>query len=109
MPSPVVRLVKAPHVAGEQRLQDSRRGKPMDFQQQVEVVRHQDIGVERERVALTHSPKGFNECLIVTLPAENLLAVIATGHHVVKQSVGMNSRVTRHRLSLPEVNRLRQV
>jgi hypothetical protein len=31
----------------------------------VEVIRHQDIGVERERMALTHDPKPLNECLIV--------------------------------------------
>jgi hypothetical protein len=38
MPPTAVDLVKAPHVAGEQRLQDARRGKPIDFQQQVEVL-----------------------------------------------------------------------
>src|SRR5580765_872075 len=47
--------------------------------QQVEVIRHQDIGVERERVALAHAPKRFDEGLVVTLPEENLLPVIATG------------------------------
>jgi hypothetical protein len=30
--------------------------------------------------------------LVVTLPEENLLPVIATGDHVVKLSFGMNSR-----------------
>jgi hypothetical protein len=32
----------------------------------VEVIRHQDIGVEKKRVALTHGPKPFDEGLIVT-------------------------------------------
>jgi hypothetical protein len=47
MPSPAVNFVKAPHVSCEQRLQDARRGKPIDFQQQVEMIRHQDIGVRK--------------------------------------------------------------
>ena len=61
------------------------------------MIRHQDIGVERERVALAHAPKRFDEGLVVTLPEENLLPVIAPRHHVIEQSFGMNSRVTRHR------------
>jgi hypothetical protein len=58
----------------------------------VEVIRHQDIGAERERVALAHAPKRFDEGLVVTLPEENLLPVIAARHHVIEQSFGMNSR-----------------
>jgi hypothetical protein len=97
MPAPTVNFVKAPHVSGAQRLQDTRRRESIDLQQQMEVIRHQDIGVERERVALAHGPKRFDEGLVVTLPEENLPPVIATGDHVVKQSFGMNSRMARHR------------
>src|SRR6266511_6222359 len=101
MPSPTVDPVEAPHVAREQRLQNARRLEPIDLQQQVKVIRHQDIGVERKRVALAHEPKGFDEGLIVALPEKNLLSIIATRHHVIEQSFGMNSRMARHRLSLP--------
>ena len=52
----------------------------------MEVIRHQDIGVEKKRVALTHGPKPFDEGLIVTFPEKNLLPIIATGHHVLEQS-----------------------
>jgi len=50
---------------------------------------------------LAHDPKGFDEGLIVALPEKNLLSIIATRHHVIEQSFGMNSRMARHRLSLP--------
>jgi hypothetical protein len=43
------------------------------------------------------------------LPEKNLLPIIATGHHVIEQSFGMNSRVTRHRPRRSRVIRLRQV
>ena len=86
MPSPTVNFVEAPHVSGEQRLHDALRRESIDLQQQVEVIRHQDIGVEGERVALAHGPKRFDKDLVVTLPEENLLPVIATGHHVLEQS-----------------------
>jgi hypothetical protein len=49
-------------------------------QQEMEVVRYQGIGVQRERVALAHGPKGFDEGLIVALPEKDILPVIATSH-----------------------------
>ena len=67
---------------------------------QVEVVRHQDISVERERVALSHAPKRFDEGLIVALAEKNLLPIIATGHNVIEQSFGMNSWMAWHRFCL---------
>ena len=73
-------FVEAPHVAGKKRLQDARCRGAIDQQQQVEVIRHQDIGTEENRIALAHSPKRFDKNLVVTLPEENLLPVIAPGH-----------------------------
>ena len=94
MPSPKVNFVEAPHVSGEQRLQDAPRREAIDLQQQVEVIRHQDIGAERERVALAHGPKRFDEGLVVTLPEENLLPVIAPRHHVIEQSFRLDDSIT---------------
>jgi len=71
MPSPTVNFIKAPNVSSEQRLQNARRREAMDLQQQMEVVRHQNIGVERERIALTHRPKRLDEGLIVALAEKN--------------------------------------
>ena len=73
------------------------------------MIRHQDISVKIERVALMHGSKGFDEGLAVTLPEKDLLPVIATSHNVIEQSFGMNSRMARHCLSLSGVIRLRQV
>jgi hypothetical protein len=94
--SSAVNFVEAPHVAGKKRLQDARCREPIDFQQ-VEVIRHQDIGVERERIALTHDPKPLNECLIVAFADKYFLPIITTRHYVVEQSFGVNSRMARHR------------
>ena len=56
-----VELVETPHVSGEQRLQNVRRRQLTDLQKPVEVIRYQDIGVARERVALVHGPKRLDE------------------------------------------------
>ena len=56
----------------------------------MEVVRHQGIGVERERVALAHDPKPVDECLIITFADKYFLPIITTRSYVVEQSVGVD-------------------
>ena len=66
----------------------------------MEVVRHQGIGAERERVALAHDPKPLDECLISTFADKYLLPIITTRYYVVEQSFGVDSRMARHRFQL---------
>jgi hypothetical protein len=60
-------------------------GKAIDLKQKVEVIRHQHIGVERERVALALGPERPDHGR-VSLVEQNLLPIIARGHHVIEQS-----------------------
>ena len=69
----------------------------------MEMIRHQNIGVEIKRIALTNDAQGSQKCLVVALSKKYLLPIIAARHHVVEQTFSVDSGMAGHGLALTEL------
>src|SRR4030095_7899574 len=90
-------LVKSPRVSGQQRLQHLRRRSLLHFQEQMEVVRHQNVGVEVKRITLSHHRQTVEKRFVVAVLKKYLAPVVASGHHVIEQSLCMDSGMSGHK------------
>src|SRR4029450_1480266 len=97
MPPVAVCSVKSPRVSGQQRLQHPRRRSLLDFQEQMEVVRHQNVGVEVKRITLSHHRQTVEKRFVVAVLKKYLAPVVASGHHVIEQSLCMDSGMSGHK------------
>src|SRR4029450_2265101 len=97
MPPVAVCSVKSPRVSGQQRLQHPRRRSLLDFQEQMEVVRHQNVGVEVKRITLSHHRQTVEKRFVVAVLKKYLAPVVASGHHVIEQSSCMDSGMSGHK------------
>jgi hypothetical protein len=98
-----VNAVKSSHVARKQRLHDASRGCLVNLQQQVEMIGHQDVGVEVKWITPSHSRQRFQESLVVALLEKYLLPVLAARRDMVEQSSGVNPGMAWHGRNLAEI------
>ena len=72
-----------------------------DFEQQMKVIGHQDIGVQGERVALARLAHQGLESAVVLVVSIDLLALIAPADDVVQRAGKVNTGPTSHDSALP--------
>src|SRR5262245_17314824 len=97
MPPVAVCSVKSPRVSGQQRLQHPRRRSLLHFQEQMEVVRHQNVGVEIKRITFSHHRQTVDKRFVVAVLKKYLAPVVASSHHVIEQSLCMDSEMPGHK------------
>src|SRR4029450_12509977 len=97
MPLVAICSVKSPRVSGQQRLQHPRRRSLLHFQEQMEVVRHQNVGIEVKRVTRSPPRQSVEKGFVVAVLKEYLAPVVASGHHVIEQSLCMDSGMPGHK------------
>src|SRR4029450_5215461 len=97
MPPVAVCSVKSPRVSGQQRLQHPRRRSLLHFQEQMEVVRHQNVGVEVKRITLSHHRQTVEKPFVVAVLKKYLEPIVASGHHVIEPSLCMDSGMSGHK------------
>ena len=95
MPTMPMLAIETPRIARQQRLHNARRRNFCHLHQQVKVVGHQDISVKGKRVALPHYSHTFQKGLIVRCPKEDPLAVVTASHEMIRETRGVNARMTR--------------
>ena len=83
-------------VSGQQPLHDERQREPVDLHQEVDVIGHQTVSVEKEGVLLFEVGENFQEELAICLIPESFLSSIAACHGVKKGAGEMNSGRARH-------------
>ena len=88
--------VKSPRVSGQQRLHHPRRRSSLHFQEQMEMVRHQNVGVEVKRITLSRRGQTVDKRFVVAVVKKYLPTVVAAGHHVIEQSLRMDSGMSGH-------------
>ena len=68
----------------------------MDLQQEMKMVRHEDIGIERKGRTLPGSLEGGEKGFIIGWRQIDGLAIIAAGHEVIEEPGDMDARVPSH-------------
>jgi len=84
-----VRLLKSLHELGQ--------GDSGTLQEQMDVVRHETVGVQADFVLLAVACKSFEVRFVVAPGAEGFLAVVAAHDDVVEKAGGKEARTTGHR------------
>src|SRR3989304_2793151 len=96
MPAVTVCSVKSPRVSGQQRLHHPRRRSLLHFQEQMEMVRHQNVGVEVKRITLSRRGQPVEKRFEVAVLKKYLPAVVSAGHHMIEQSLRVDSGMSGH-------------
>ena len=91
VPEASVSDVKVFGVSGQQPLHDERQREPVDLHQEVDVVGHQTVRVEKEGSLLFEVGENFQEELAICLIPESFLSSIAACHSVKEGAGEMNS------------------
>ena len=81
----------------------------MNFQKQMKMVGHQNVGIKIEGVTLTDNSQRFQKRFVVGLPKKDPLPVISTRYDMIEQSFCMNPRMAGHEPQISKVTRVRQV
>src|SRR5262245_3040273 len=97
MPATAAKLVVALCVRDQQSLDEATDRVLERLDQQVDVVRHQAVAIQLERLPLTQVRCGLEESLKIRAVEEDLLPVVPTIHDVVNQPWSNRSQWTRHR------------
>src|SRR5262245_22654148 len=63
----------------------------------MEVVRHQNVGVKVKRITLSHHRQTVEKGFVVAVLKKYLAPVVASGHHVIEQSLCMDSGMPGHK------------
>jgi hypothetical protein len=71
------------------------------FQQQMEMIAHQDPSMHPPTVAPADPFQPNQERLVVLSPDEKLFAPVSAGHHMIHRPGVLKSRLSRHGQSLP--------
>ena len=103
MPPVAVCSVKSPRVSGQQRLQHPRRRSLLHFQEQMEVVRHQNVGVKVKRITLSRHRQTVEKRFVVAVVKKYLPPVVAAGHHMIEQSLRMDSGMSGHKAPISKL------
>jgi hypothetical protein len=69
----------------------------------MEVVRHQNVGVEVKRITLSHHRQTVEKRSVVAVVKKYLPPVVAAGHHMIEQSFGMDSGMSRHKAPISKL------
>lgn len=87
-------------VSGQQPLHDERQREPVDLHQEMDVVGHQTVSVEKEGGLLFEVGENLQEGLAICLIPESFLSSIAACHGVKKGAGKMNSGRPGHKRHL---------
>jgi hypothetical protein len=98
-------LVEVPGVALLEPLHGLGEGKPLGREEQVEMIRHQDIGVQGEPVSCLVARQEVSVPLVIRRIAEDGAPLVATGEHVVKRAGDVKSDRASHGALLPQAER----
>jgi len=97
-----VPLVVAPGVRHQERLHDATDGHPrLGAEQEVEVVGHQAIAVEPERVAELRPAEGVEEGAEIAIVVEDGVAIVAPAEGMEGQAIVNRSQGASHAPRLP--------
>ena len=97
MPDPAITAVIILTVAGQDPLHCAAKSFILAFDQQVQVVRHQTIGIEVETRPLLLFGKQREKPLMVVAGMKNVPPVIATGDHMIKSTLNLDSSTPCHK------------
>src|SRR3990172_12124935 len=84
-----------------QKLHDLRQRRFRCLDEQVEVIGHQDVGVEDKTALLLIMPESAEILASVLIVKENVLLLIAPGYHMVERSGKLYARRSCHGKILP--------
>jgi hypothetical protein len=90
--APVIKLC----VAKLYPLHDLGKGDPPGFQKQMDVVGHQDVGIEGKPIALPVVLKSPEIAQSISLVSENLLPLITPDDDVIQSSFELHSGFSGH-------------
>jgi len=96
MPPAVVNTVKPPGIAGQHRLHQPTGRRLLDLQQEMKMIRHEDIGIERKGGTLSGGLEGSKKGVIISRHQIDSLSIIAAGHEVIEHPWGVDAWVTSH-------------